>query len=265
MSFFNWSTTASSNQTADSSINLAEGQAPSTLNDASRAIMAAMACWRIDVSGNNQTSGGPTAFTLTTQQNSVLGQPIPSTPATGTVLGWNFNQTPSGTETIAIDSGTAYPIQLGGATPPSGAFVANIPYTFMFSGSAWQGLDYYPVPFTGSVSTSQLPANQIIRSIALFKDGGGQTVTTGLGGYFYVPISATITKWYLVGDGSTGSASVSFIISGSSTIFTATCTSATEAVSGTLSLGISPNLYYWNINSLSTWTKISLTIIMNAS
>jgi len=41
MSFWKWSRTAASNATADGSINWAEGQAPSTVNDSARAMMAA--------------------------------------------------------------------------------------------------------------------------------------------------------------------------------------------------------------------------------
>jgi len=41
MSFWKWSRTAANNATADGSINWAEGQAPSTVNDSARAMMAA--------------------------------------------------------------------------------------------------------------------------------------------------------------------------------------------------------------------------------
>jgi hypothetical protein len=40
MSFWKWSRTAANNATADGSINWAEGQAPSTVNDSARAMMA---------------------------------------------------------------------------------------------------------------------------------------------------------------------------------------------------------------------------------
>jgi microcystin-dependent protein len=62
MSFWKWSRTASSNATADGSINWAEGQAPSTVNDSARAMMAAAAKYRDDVSGAIVTTGGFTAF-----------------------------------------------------------------------------------------------------------------------------------------------------------------------------------------------------------
>lgn len=45
MGLWNWSTTAANNATADPSINWQEGQAPSTVNDSARAMMAAIAAW----------------------------------------------------------------------------------------------------------------------------------------------------------------------------------------------------------------------------
>jgi len=68
MSFWKWSQTAATNATADTTINAREGQAPSTVNDAMRAMMAASAKYRDDTSGNLVTGGSSTAYTLTTNQ-----------------------------------------------------------------------------------------------------------------------------------------------------------------------------------------------------
>ena len=57
MSFWKWSRTAASNATADGSINWAEGQAPSTVNDSARAMMAAASKYRDDVAGAIATAG----------------------------------------------------------------------------------------------------------------------------------------------------------------------------------------------------------------
>src|SRR5213593_1805553 len=67
MSFWKWSRTAANNATADSSINWAEGQAPSSVNDSARAMMARVAEWRDDLGGIT-TGGTSTAYTVATNR-----------------------------------------------------------------------------------------------------------------------------------------------------------------------------------------------------
>jgi hypothetical protein len=69
MSFWKWSRSASSNATADGSINWAEGQAPSSVNDSARAMMAAAAKFRDDISGSLGTAGTSTAYTVSSNQS----------------------------------------------------------------------------------------------------------------------------------------------------------------------------------------------------
>ena len=66
--FGKWSKTAGNNATADSTVNWAEGQAPSSVNDSARAMMAAVASFRDDISGALICGGTSTAYTLTTNQ-----------------------------------------------------------------------------------------------------------------------------------------------------------------------------------------------------
>jgi hypothetical protein len=66
--FFNWSRTASSNATADSTVNWAEGQAPSSVNDSARAMMASTAAFRDDIAGAIVTGGTSTAYTVASYQ-----------------------------------------------------------------------------------------------------------------------------------------------------------------------------------------------------
>src|SRR5690242_20453498 len=68
MTLFKWSQTAASNATADSTVNYAEGQAPSSLNDSARAAMAAVAKYRDDMAGSITTGGSSTAYTVTSNQ-----------------------------------------------------------------------------------------------------------------------------------------------------------------------------------------------------
>ena len=68
MAFWKWSRTASSNANADSTVNWAEGMAPSAVNDSARAMMARTAEWRDDISGTLTTGGTSTAYTLASNQ-----------------------------------------------------------------------------------------------------------------------------------------------------------------------------------------------------
>ena len=68
MPFWKWSHTASSNANADSTVNWAEGMAPSAVNDSARAMMARLAEWRDDISGTITTAGSATAYTVASNQ-----------------------------------------------------------------------------------------------------------------------------------------------------------------------------------------------------
>ena len=68
MTLYKWSQTASSDASADSTINWAEGQAPSSVNDSARAMMAATAKYRDDIAGAIVTSGTSTAYTVSSYQ-----------------------------------------------------------------------------------------------------------------------------------------------------------------------------------------------------
>jgi len=64
-----WSKTAATNNTADSAVNWQEGQAPSSVNDSGRGMMAATAKWRDDLNGSIVTAGSSTAYTATSNQS----------------------------------------------------------------------------------------------------------------------------------------------------------------------------------------------------
>jgi microcystin-dependent protein len=68
MTLYKWSRTAAADATADASINWQEGQAPSSVNDSARAMMAATAKYRDDVAGAIVTSGTSTAYTVSSYQ-----------------------------------------------------------------------------------------------------------------------------------------------------------------------------------------------------
>src|SRR5215831_17537964 len=92
MSFWKWSRTAANNATADGSINWAEGQAPSTVNDSARAMMAAASKYRDDVAGAIATAGTGAACTLNVDW--LGGKPLRSAPATELLAGMLVAGTP---------------------------------------------------------------------------------------------------------------------------------------------------------------------------
>lgn len=69
MTLYHWSSTAGDNGTADATVGMAEGMAPSAVNDGVRAAMAAVAKARNDWSGMTSTGGTSVAYTFTTNQN----------------------------------------------------------------------------------------------------------------------------------------------------------------------------------------------------
>ena len=123
--FWQWSRTASSNGNADPSINWVEGMPPSVVNDSARAMMARLAEQFADTSGSLLTSGGPTAYTVTTNQG------YPNPPIDGQTIGVTFNVARSGSPTLAVDGGAAAPIvnSMGVAA----STIANVPYVLLYN------------------------------------------------------------------------------------------------------------------------------------
>jgi microcystin-dependent protein len=68
MTLYKWSQTASADATADATINWAEGQAPSSVNDSARAMMAATAKYRDDIAGAIVTSGSSVSYSVSSYQ-----------------------------------------------------------------------------------------------------------------------------------------------------------------------------------------------------
>lgn len=64
-SIYAWSTTPADNGNADASINFAEYQPPSSVNDSNRALMARVAAILKDIAPNITTTGGGNAYVLT--------------------------------------------------------------------------------------------------------------------------------------------------------------------------------------------------------
>lgn len=130
MTAWKWSRTANSNSNADSTVNLPEGQAPGSLNDAVRAAMAAIAKKRDDDSGVIATAGSSTAYTATSYQGfTSLNDGISIT--------LRMDETNGASPTLNVDSLGARAIQsASGVAIGTGRLLAGGVYTFVYSTSA---------------------------------------------------------------------------------------------------------------------------------
>lgn len=114
MALWQWSTTAANNATADPSINWQEGQAPSTVNDSARAMMAAVAEWfptaEWQFLGDIPTYVSATQFTVPTNRTSVytVGRRVRTFNTGGTLYGTITASafTSLTTVTVTLDSGS---------------------------------------------------------------------------------------------------------------------------------------------------------------
>lgn len=126
MTVFTWSTTAATNDDVDSSINWQEGQAPSSVNNSARAMMAAIAKWRDDMSGNLVTAGTSTAYTLTTNQTFTAL-------TDGITVTCRMSATSGATPTLNVDGLGAKSIaEVYGTALDTGALLSGGVYTFTY-------------------------------------------------------------------------------------------------------------------------------------
>lgn len=143
MTFWKWSRTAASNSTADASINWAEGQAPSSVNDSARGMMAASAKYRDDLAGLITTGGTSTAYTVTTYQGLTAL-------TNGFMVAFVPHATSGGTTTLAVDGLAAKPLRSAPSTElPNGTLVAGTPYTATYYSSTeeWILHGFYSNPY----------------------------------------------------------------------------------------------------------------------
>jgi hypothetical protein len=130
MTLFTWDQTPANNDDADSSINLRENQAPSTLNNSVRAIMAAVRKYWDDLSGNLVLGGTSTAYTVTTNQ-------VFTSLVDGAHFRARMNATSGATPTLAVDGLTAKAIQsVSGTAVATGALLQHSIQFFTYDSSA---------------------------------------------------------------------------------------------------------------------------------
>ena len=198
MSFWKWSRTASSNATADTSINWAEGQAPSTVNDSGRAMMAAAAKFRDDISGAIATGGSSTAYTVTSYQAfdslAIMN---------GAMVAFTPHTTSGTTVTLNVDGLGAKPLRFapGAANDlPAGTLVQGTPYvaTYFNATAEWilQGLagNPYNIPLGGMLEFTGTTAPN-----GSFVLPFGQAISRSIYATYFAMVGTT----YGPGDGTT--------------------------------------------------------------
>jgi microcystin-dependent protein len=191
-----WSRTAASNSTADAQVNWAEGQAPSSVNDSARAMMASLAGYRDDIAGAIVTGGTSTAYTVTSYQvfNSLANM-------SGQVIAFTPHATNGATVTLNVDGLGAKPLRSStGIELVAGVLVAGTPYTALYNNSdaVWYLHNFhvnpYVVPIGGIIDFSGSTAPN-----SSFVFPYGQAISRTTYSAYFTLVSTT----YGVGDGST--------------------------------------------------------------
>jgi len=132
MTLYKWSQTPSSDAAADPTINWAEGQAPSSINDSARAMMAATAKYRDDIAGAIVTSGSSTAYAVSSYEvfdtlAHLNGQMIAFTPHVTNGAG-------SPSVTLNVDSLGAKPLRTApNVDLSSGTLIQGTPYAATYN------------------------------------------------------------------------------------------------------------------------------------
>src|SRR5215472_5146303 len=196
MTFYKWSQTAASDATADPTINWAEGQAPSSVNDSARAMMAAIAKYRDDVAGAIVTAGTSTAYTVSSYEvfDSLAH-------LSGQVIAFTPHVTNGATVTLNVDSLGAKPLRTAPNTELlAGMRIQGTPYVAVYSNT--DGAFYlqgffgnpYNIPLGGMLDFigSTTPNSSFV-----FPTGQAISRTT------YAKLFALVGTTYGSGDGST--------------------------------------------------------------
>lgn len=148
MPWYSWSQTSSSNANADSTINWAEGQAPSSINDSARAMMSATAMYRDDIAGAIVTGGSTTAYTVGSFSvfdtlAHLNGQMIAFTPNATNVAG-------SPSVTLNVDGLGAKPLRSApNVELLAGTIIQGTPYVAVYNNSdgAFYLRNFYGNPY----------------------------------------------------------------------------------------------------------------------
>lgn len=196
LSFFKWSHTAASNATADPAINMAEGMAPSAVNDGIRALMASASGFRDDIAGAIVTAGTSTAYTVTSYQ-------IFDTLANmnGMVIAFTPHTTNGATVTLNVDGLGAKALRQAPSTEIlAGVLVAGTPYiaTYYNATGEWILQSFYGNPYNIPLGAMLSYTGDTAPNSAFILPYGQALSRTTYATYF-----AVVSTRFGTGDGST--------------------------------------------------------------
>lgn len=200
MTLITWSQTAATNATADATINWAEGQAPSTVNNSARAMMAAVAKYRDDVSGTTITTAGSSdAYTVTTSQSLTAL-------TDGFEVSFIVDRNNTGAATLAVDGLTAKALEIVvGTGLAADTLVANTVRSAVYDAGndTWLIKDVSGAITAAATTTGVLTGTATDTAVtpdalaALWEQGSdiasSGTISIGEGGHFHVTGTTTIT------------------------------------------------------------------------
>jgi len=132
-----WSTTAASNNATPPN-GFPEGMAPSTVNDAAREVMAAVARYRSDTDGVNTSSGTDTIALSASRTMTAYAQ--------GDLYTFKAGGTNTGAITLNVDSLGAKDVQFNGAACTGGEIVSGLMYSVVYDGTQFQLLNASSYP-----------------------------------------------------------------------------------------------------------------------
>lgn len=142
-----WSTTAASNANSDPTVNWAEGQAPSTVNNSARAEMASAKRWILDVSGTLTAAGTSTAYTLATNATFAAAADMD-----GAMIVFRVGTTNGVDVTLAVDGLTARQIVTAtGVNVAAGQLIASQIYavTYVHATTDFRLHNFVPISIVG--------------------------------------------------------------------------------------------------------------------
>lgn len=194
--FYKWSKTAASNASADANVNMAEGMAPSAVNDGVRAVMASAAGYRDDISGAIVTGGTSTAFTVTSNQifDNLANM-------SGAIVAFTPHATNGATVTLNVDGLGAKPLRPAPSVElTAGVLIQGTPYTALYNNSdgVWYLHNFYVNPYVAPIGGMiEFIGSTAPNSAFVFPYGQAISRTT------YSVLFGMISTTFGVGDGST--------------------------------------------------------------